>query len=196
MAIMTPAHPSQELTCTKTSNKAPSSAVAQVFAIPELLEHILIQLGLDAYNKAPELQEPAKELFTLQRISRTFQAVVAESPRLQSLMCLSEDTAYPQYRHAGFTWLIMRVYNVSIVYEEQDGPWGKVTLAKSKPYLATSYWVDQQFDRRRRWEAQRWKPSWHRMIAAPVKVEHQCVSFSVEEACTLWELVDRYRYVW
>lgn len=76
-----------------------TSAAPRVFAIPELLEHILLQVphtltwedqrGYTG-NLIPE--RPIAQLFQLQRVNHAFAAMIATSPALQRRMGLSEIT--------------------------------------------------------------------------------------------------------
>ncbi|KAK4617394.1 uncharacterized protein CLAFUR5_04935 [Fulvia fulva] len=88
---ITMSRPTQSTTTTQTSD---SSLPSEVFAIPEILEMIL----LDSVT-------PALQLFALQRVDKPFQGTIAGSRKLQRKMCLepSEDRkADTVWRHLGF----------------------------------------------------------------------------------------------
>ncbi|GIZ47060.1 hypothetical protein CKM354_001016100 [Cercospora kikuchii] len=74
------------------------SAAHRVFAIPELLEQILLQVTHPLHESKQEvgqdmlceLWRPVTQLFALQRVSRQFAALIAASPALQRRMGLLE----------------------------------------------------------------------------------------------------------
>jgi hypothetical protein len=61
-----------------------SSAAGQVFAIPELLEHIILYIYENSLNVAD--QTHSKELFTLQRVSCSFNNAINGSLKLKFKM--------------------------------------------------------------------------------------------------------------
>lgn len=91
--------------CNQMDAAAIDTAASRTFALPELLEHILVFLGQqerDAPNENPHMGlwpshtlprfEPPKTLFVLQRVSSTFRAIIARSKKLQSLMMVTQDS--------------------------------------------------------------------------------------------------------
>ncbi|WPB06638.1 uncharacterized protein RHO25_011295 [Cercospora beticola] len=76
-----------------------TSAAHRVFAIPELLEHILLQVthtltlqDQTAYTNFLIPERPVTQLFQLQRVNHAFAAMIATSPALQRRMGLLELT--------------------------------------------------------------------------------------------------------
>ena len=65
------------------------SAAARVFAIPELLESILLELSNDSIRTCGGLVlQPAERIFGVIRVNRTFKATIEGSPQLRRLMGL------------------------------------------------------------------------------------------------------------
>ena len=98
-----------------------TSAAHRAFAIPELLEHILLQVphtlirhDQTAYTNFLIPERPVTQLFQLQRVNHAFAAMVATSPALQRRMGLLEITnrddlpvatqAVPLFDNTGFIY--------------------------------------------------------------------------------------------
>ena len=92
----------------------------QVFAIPELLECILLQLG--HLNSLPGLQ-----LYVLQQMNRTFQQAIQSSVRVQECMQrthISETDPYVQGEElASIRWLSSRLPNTIPPIKTIDAFW-------------------------------------------------------------------------
>lgn len=69
----------------------------KVFGLPELCENILFHLGdsQDILHGIP-LNDPIKQLFVLQRVSRTFKGIIEGSRKLRKLMWLVSVNATPR----------------------------------------------------------------------------------------------------
>ncbi|CZT19298.1 uncharacterized protein RCC_05146 [Ramularia collo-cygni] len=72
------------------------SAASKVFALPELLEAILLHVSLDACRDGPPQRSanayfpfPAKPLFVLQRVNSTFRAIITHNKIIQRRMLLA-----------------------------------------------------------------------------------------------------------
>ncbi|PPJ51488.1 hypothetical protein CBER1_07978 [Cercospora berteroae] len=98
-----------------------TSAAHRVFVLPELLEHILLQVphtltwgDQRAYTNAFIPERPVTQLFQLQRVNHAFAAMIATSPALQRRMGLLEITnrdetlvathAVPLFNDTGFVY--------------------------------------------------------------------------------------------
>ncbi|KAM0707908.1 hypothetical protein Q7P35_004557 [Cladosporium inversicolor] len=92
----------------------------QVFAIPELLEWILLHLG--QFNSLPGLQ-----LYVLQRMNRTFQQVIQSSMGIRECMQrthISETDPYVQREDlASIRWLPSRLPNTIPPIKTIDAFW-------------------------------------------------------------------------
>ena len=88
-------------------------AAHEVFAIPELLENILLHIRPSKPNQAirgmsEEAQQPLRALFVLRRVSRTFLSTIEGSPSLQVAMGLRQAlpmsaNVAAKYRHPVLT---------------------------------------------------------------------------------------------
>ncbi|CAK4033130.1 Hypothetical predicted protein [Lecanosticta acicola] len=79
-----------------------NSAAFRVLDTAELLEKILLCLG-----EGTEDDGPVKQLFTLQRVDKTFRNSIQASSKLRRLMCLElEPTASDLGKRAPLRWLL------------------------------------------------------------------------------------------
>ena len=83
-----------------------STAANRVFAIPELLENILIHTRDDWHTRMLNETRPEKSLFRLLRVSRTFQATIEGAAELQRFIFIaplgSTATTTGIHEHAEF----------------------------------------------------------------------------------------------
>lgn len=81
---------------TAATANSTTTAATRVFAIPELLEQILIEIGLSQHSP-PFCNKftPATTLFLLQRTNSTFQSVIQKSKMLRSIMLLEHNNDTP-----------------------------------------------------------------------------------------------------
>ena len=69
----------------------------KVFGLPELCENILLQLNDSKITlRGIPLDDPIKQLFVLQRVSRTFKGTIEGSRKLRKLMWLVSVNATPR----------------------------------------------------------------------------------------------------
>ncbi|CZT19301.1 uncharacterized protein RCC_05149 [Ramularia collo-cygni] len=144
------------------------SAAQTVFALPELLESILLQIS--TFNQEDRHLNPAKDLFILQRVNKTFQAVITRNKTLQHHMLLqpnrpgSQDFSMEQtmswlMSNVGFCWdrhelfktkyktLFLRPLDKGLRFAAtKDASWRKMKIRFVSVSGENGFWYDDGND--------------------------------------------------
>ncbi|CZT19300.1 uncharacterized protein RCC_05148 [Ramularia collo-cygni] len=106
--------PSDEVPSSVEARATPVPASTRVFALPELVENILLHVTPADGLTAGKL-DPTPILFVLQRVNTTFKNTISGSKSLQERMCLRLHTDMKQRRSPKdlFEWLLESIVVVN-----------------------------------------------------------------------------------